>query len=265
MVGGVWVNIAPPPMDPVEEVGIVASARRDALLRKHAFRLRSEDLEDCFSQATLELMLRARRGVSFASRGHLVNALEQRFMSRVQDRRRALAGRSPMQAAIEGARPLGEGVGLVDVADTRAELERLVLLRQELRRICELACGLTGDQRLVLATQVGLQMPRADFCARYGWSVEKYRKVAQRARARLRSLMSLDTGEVPPRTPRSEQPGGLPMRISPPQHGPVATAAGARSHRRARGTGQRRASGRVPADSPLPGPAARVAEGGSVG
>jgi hypothetical protein len=67
MVGGVWVTIAPRSTDPVEEVGIVASARRDALLRKHAFRLRSEDLEDCFGQATLELMLRARRGVSFAS------------------------------------------------------------------------------------------------------------------------------------------------------------------------------------------------------
>jgi anti-sigma factor RsiW len=39
-------------------------------------------------------------------------------------------------------------------------------------------------------------MDCADFCARYGWSAEKYRKVAQRARARLRVLVdSHQSGE----------------------------------------------------------------------
>jgi hypothetical protein len=47
-------------------VAVVASARRDLMLRVHAFRLRREDLEDCYGQATLELMLRVRRGGSFA-------------------------------------------------------------------------------------------------------------------------------------------------------------------------------------------------------
>jgi len=55
------------PPDPVEEVAIMAHARRELLLRAHRFRLRREDLEDCYSQATLELMLRARRGKFFAS------------------------------------------------------------------------------------------------------------------------------------------------------------------------------------------------------
>ena len=32
-----------------------------------------------------------------------------------------------------------------------------------------------------------MQMGRAEFCRRYGWTPEKYRKVAQRARTRLGS------------------------------------------------------------------------------
>jgi hypothetical protein len=43
---------------------------------------------------------------------------------------------------------------------------------------------------MVLASQVGLvQLERSEFCRRVGWSTEKYRKVAQRARSRLRQLM----------------------------------------------------------------------------
>jgi hypothetical protein len=44
----------------------------------------------------------------------------------------------------------------------------------------------------VLASQVALQMPAAEFCLRFGWSSEKYRKVAQRGRARLRTLLASD-------------------------------------------------------------------------
>ena len=49
----------------------------------------------------------ARRGAVFSSTRHLANVIEQRFVSRVGDRRRALSGRSPMQAAFEAAVPLG--------------------------------------------------------------------------------------------------------------------------------------------------------------
>jgi len=198
--------------DPAEEVALVARARRELLLRVHGHRLRREDLEDCYSQATLELLAHARRGGRFFSRVHLQNALEQRFLSRVLDRRRALEGRSPMQAALERARSLGDEMEEgVEIADVKAELERLVILRHELRRLGSIARELSPDQRLVLVSQIG-GMRRGEFCRRYGWSPEKYRKVAQRARARLRRLMDADEqiGEptVPPRTRESEGEAG---------------------------------------------------------
>ncbi len=175
----------------------MARARRELLLRVHRHRLRIEDLEDCYSQATLELVAHARRGGRFASRLHLANTLEQRFVSRVRDRRRALSGRSPMQAALEAAMPLDCATDeQVDIVDVRAELERLVILREDLRRVQVLARRLSADQRLVLAAQLG-QVSPGDFCRIHNWSLEKYRKVAQRARARLTSLMALEESAVP--------------------------------------------------------------------
>jgi DNA-directed RNA polymerase specialized sigma24 family protein len=180
-------------------VALVVGARRPGLLRAHRWRLRPEDLEDCLGQAVLELLASARAGQRFASREHLANALEQRFLSRVHDRRRAIGGRSPLQAALESALPLGgPGERELALADPRAEVHPLVDRRLQLRLVARLAPQLTADQRLVLACQIALDMDRAEFCRRYGWSFEKYRKVAQRARARLRSLVeaeSWDGGE----------------------------------------------------------------------
>jgi hypothetical protein len=177
--------------DPVEEVAIVARAKREVLLRAHRHRLRREDLEDCYGAATLELLAHARKGRSdYASRRHIANVLELRFLARVRDRRRALAGRSPMQAALEAALPLG-CEREAPIVDRRAEVERQVLVRHELHRLRLVARELSSDQRLVLAHQL-LGGRCADFCGHYGWSAEKYRKVAQRARNRLRSLMALE-------------------------------------------------------------------------
>jgi len=175
---------------------MVAAARRPVLLRTQRFRLRYEDLEDCYGQATLELITRARAGGSFVTRQHLANVLEQRFLSRINDRRRALSGRSPMQAALEGAVPLQGGLDdrQLQIADSHAELERIVFARHQLRQVSSLACALSEDQRRVLASQLA-QVPCAEFCQRHGWSGEKYRKVAQRARARLKRLIELDNGE----------------------------------------------------------------------
>jgi len=189
----------------------VASARREMLLRAHRFRLRREDLEDAYSQATLELMQRARRGEAFASRAHILNALEQRFLSRINDRRRAIAGRSAMAAVLEGAARFGHVGEQLDIADGRAGLEELVMLRHELRRVQMLAPRLTLDQRLVLAAQVG-QIPPVVFCRHFGWSAEKYRKVAQRARARLRKLMLADDDDEP--EPEPEAPARPPRANS---------------------------------------------------
>ena len=49
-------------LDPAEEVALVARAKRELLLRVHRYRLRREDLEDCYGQATLELVAHARSG-----------------------------------------------------------------------------------------------------------------------------------------------------------------------------------------------------------
>jgi hypothetical protein len=184
--------------DAAEEVALVATAKRQLLLQVNRHRLRREDLEDCYSQATLELVAHARRGGVFADRSHVGNVLELRFSSRIRDRRRALGGRSPAQATLEAAVSLG-GAGAEEIAivDRRAELETLVILRDDLRRVESLARQLTRDQRLVLACQLGPQMGCRDFCSQFGWTPEKYRKVAQRARAKLKRLMLVDEASVP--------------------------------------------------------------------
>lgn len=176
----------------------MATEKRELLLQSNRYRLRREDLEDCFSQATLELVAHARRGGGFANRAHLGNVLELRFQSRIRDRRRALAGRSPAAAALEAAMSLG-GTGNEEIAliDRRAELERLVILRDDLRRVQSLARKLTPDQRLVLASQLSRQTECRDFCSQFGWTPEKYRKVAQRARAKLKLLMAAEEMTVP--------------------------------------------------------------------
>ena len=187
----------------------MAAARRPLLLRVHGHRLRREDLEDCYSQSVLEMVLAVRRGRVFSSRLHLERAIEQRLLSRIHDRRRALSGRSPLQAALEQAEELDWGEqSSAAVIDRRAQPDTIVMLRQELDRIQILAEQLTQEQRLVLATQVGLGMGCAEFCLLYGWTAEKYRKVAQRARARLRRLLALEEQAVPTGGGRSEMAVG---------------------------------------------------------
>ncbi len=201
------------PADTAEQVALVARARRPAMLRAYRHMLRPEDLEDCLSQAVYELLARGARGRRWASSEHVANALEQRFLSRVYDRRRALRGRSPLQAALENALPLScTGEHRLELADPRAEPHSLLACREQLRLIVAVAPLLSRDQRLVLACQLA-GIERAEFCRRWGWSHEKYRKVAQRARARLRRL--LDEREGPPRAPvppavegRGRPPGG---------------------------------------------------------
>jgi DNA-directed RNA polymerase specialized sigma24 family protein len=180
-------------LDQVQEMALVAQARRALLLRAHRHRLRKEDLEDCFSQATLELLAKAREegagGVAYLTRAHMANVLEQRFLSRIYDHRRALGGRSPAQAALAHARRLGDGADGFEVADVRAEIERIVTLRADLRSLGQVIHRLTADQRLVLVSFADSGIECAEFCDRHGWSREKYRKVSQRARARLRELL----------------------------------------------------------------------------
>ncbi len=193
--------------DPAELIARVATEKRDVLLRAYRRWLCQEDLEDCFGQATLELIARAKRGGDFQGPAHVANALEQKLCSRIHDRRRALAGRSAAQAALADAIPLGEPeVGGVDVPDVRAGPEDTVLARLRLRHMLALARTLSHDQRLVLACQLQLDCDARELCSRLGWSIEKYRKVAQRGRARLRCLIEEDEAATSPSSHRLPGP-----------------------------------------------------------
>jgi hypothetical protein len=181
-------------LNAVDEVALVACARRELLLRVHSYRLRREDLEDCYSQATLELVAHARAGGTFAGRRHIANTLELKLLSRIHDRRRALGGRSPMEAALEDAAALDASEAGAEIVDLAADVETRVLVREQLRAIERCARALTDDQRLALSAQLVGDGSR--ICAQRGWSHERYRKLAQRARARLRDLVQLDLADV---------------------------------------------------------------------
>jgi DNA-directed RNA polymerase specialized sigma24 family protein len=61
---------------------------------------------------------------------------------------------------------------------------------------------LTEDQRLLLTSLADSGMECVEFCDRFGWSRDKYRKVSQRARARLRELMEASEESFPRRMSR---------------------------------------------------------------
>lgn len=222
----------------------MVQAKRDLLLGVYRRQLRREDLEDCYGQAALELVAYVRKRAGVADRAHLANLLEQRFQSRVRDRRRALSGRSPMQAALEFSVSVeAAGDQQAEIIDVRAELEKLVTLRDELSCVVQVAHALTLDQRLVLASQLG-STSRSEFCSRRGWSFEKYRKVAQRARARLRALVVAAEAGVPPVAAGSEEAKGPAHEQLSPTHRPVLWHTGGRSQGRPLGDAHSRTCGR---------------------
>jgi hypothetical protein len=97
---------------------------------------------------------------AFVSEAHVANALEQRFLSRISDRRRALSGRSPIQAATHAAlrqpddqEARHEWPSLATVPDPTADVAGRLADRDDVGRLRELADELTADQRLVLACQ----------------------------------------------------------------------------------------------------------------
>lgn len=206
-------------LDPQEAVAQVSSARRGSLLAVHRRRLPREELEDCYSQATFEMLMRARHGRPFESDAHIANALEQRLIARIHDRRRAVGGRSPIEAAIAQALPLPGCEHPKDGAcrrlvDERADVQRIAMQRHELRRIAHFSRELTRDQRLLLASQLAGEQP-AEFRALHGWTAEKYRKVGQRARARLTRLLLADSRVPSRRCGRSNKQGTAHEEHSP--------------------------------------------------
>jgi DNA-directed RNA polymerase specialized sigma24 family protein len=174
------------PPDPAEVIAGVAITGWQRLLRIHHHRLKRADLEDCLSQATLELIAGATRGQRFPDTDAIRAALDQRFQSRIIDRQRALGGRSPINAALQHASPLDAVTDTVGI--TGGDPLARLLEREQLASLTRAVAQLTADQRLVLRSQLDGRERPAQFCARHGWSVEKYRKTAQRARAKLRRL-----------------------------------------------------------------------------
>jgi RNA polymerase sigma factor (sigma-70 family) len=155
---------------------------RATLIRAHSSAARREDLEDLFSQAVLELLARARRDPTLSTAAHVRNAVRQKFASRVLDHQRALAGRSTAARASAQACPLEL---VAEKLPDRHNTVRELVQREEIRELAAAMRTLSTDQRLVLRSQIGGEPPR-ECCARTGWSTEKYRKLSQRARARLR-------------------------------------------------------------------------------
>ena len=175
--------------DAVEFVAEVAAERRAALLVSYEGRLEREELEDCLSQATFELIRSARAGRCFEDSGHVANALELRFRSRIVDRHRARGAR-PAPVALDGDGE--EGRALEDPAP---RFERGVEARFELARLRELIAELSVDEQRVLALQAA-GVPRGEICARLGWKLERYRSTARRATHKLSCLVTAsDRGE----------------------------------------------------------------------
>jgi DNA-directed RNA polymerase specialized sigma24 family protein len=155
------------------------------LLWRYRSRLLAADLEDCLGQATLELVVQARRGTIPGDPRIIAGALEHKFASRITDRRRSMSGRSPSASYRTAALDEEGFANLPGSQDTASK----AIARDELRRIISLLPQLSDDQRLVIGHRASGHGTPAEFCAEHGWSLEKYRKVSQRARARLKALL----------------------------------------------------------------------------
>jgi hypothetical protein len=127
-----------------------AMALRRSLIGHHGRGLVGwQDLEDVYSQATLELLARARRDPTLQTRAHVRNALRQKFADRVLDEQRARGGRSPAAYARVHAQPLDDAWReLVNERDAPAQLIAL----DDLAELPDAIRQLTDDQRLVLSS-----------------------------------------------------------------------------------------------------------------
>ena len=122
----------------------VAEELRAPLLAANRYTAPREDLEDIYAQSVLELLLRIRRDPTFTTREHLANALRLRFQSRLSDRHRALAGRSPATRALAQAARLDDDTNVIAA---RHDTEREVLGRERLRTLMIALRELPAAQR----------------------------------------------------------------------------------------------------------------------
>ena len=147
-----------------------------------------------YSQAVLELLARgARRAAVRQPRAPRQRARAALPLARARPPPRAArpqpaAGRAWRRAVVGGP-----GERELELADPRAEVHPLVAHRLELRQVARARAP--ADPRPAARARLpgrprGWTAPSS--ASRYGWSHEKYRKVAQRARARLRRLAAAE-------------------------------------------------------------------------
>jgi DNA-directed RNA polymerase specialized sigma24 family protein len=196
------VNTPPPPArpgrreDPSQQLARVVSEQRARLLRVHRGALRADDLEDCYAQATLELVYRLRHGPPFHSAQHIQHALTQKLRSRINDRQRAIAGRSPITHALERAATLHD---LPTVLAAREDTPTQALARHELAQIRSASAQLRPRaQQLLAGAQIGLST--GQLAQVLDLPTETARKALQRARAQTLALVRDPDRSAPQRT-----------------------------------------------------------------
>jgi DNA-directed RNA polymerase specialized sigma24 family protein len=179
-------------------VAEVSREKWDTLLRVFRTRLPREDLEDLLSQATLELVVQARRGTLPDDRALIGGALSHKFDSRIKDRHRAVNGRSLAKTTERAATSIDDEHSIAhDRLSSGADTERAVAARERLREINRLLPRLTPNQRLVMTNDTYHQLSVADFCQLHGWKPDRYRKTSQRGRERLAQLLGEAQREAP--------------------------------------------------------------------
>jgi DNA-directed RNA polymerase specialized sigma24 family protein len=203
-------------------VAEVSREKWDTLLRVFRTRLPREDLEDLLSQATLELVVQARRGTLPDDRALVAGALSHKFDSRIKDRHRAINGRSLARTTERAATSIDdERSAAHDRLASGADTERAVAARERLREINRLLPRLTPNQRLVIANDTYRELSVAGFCQLHGWKPDRYRKTSQRGRERLEQLLDEAQRQAPaPAAARDAPAARASARESAPARAP---------------------------------------------
>jgi hypothetical protein len=154
-----------------------AESLRRPLLAIHHDAARREDLEDLYAQAVLELLVRIRRDPTLREPAHIANALRLKFKSRIADHQRAVAGRSPIAAALARAAPI-DSTGAPGMGRA-PDLEEQVLVREAARELLGALAALPAQQRDAVLIAANMR----------GVLGETERKRSWRARLTLRARL----------------------------------------------------------------------------
>ena len=169
---------------PTRELLVAEEAMRlrRGLLGGHHYAASWHDLEDIYSQAVLEVLLRARRDPTLSTPGHIRNTLRQRFASRLADHARAYGGRSPMRAAL--ARCAGMDSAEQTAAHGGEDVVDVVLARERVREVLTAVSELPVAQRDSILAAAGATTPPADHTS------DTQRKRRGRGRQTLRTRLN---------------------------------------------------------------------------